>query len=603
MALLLVGMVLTAAAQFPVSNLAGRIYHDQLPNCQLDAQDVSLENWIVSALGTDTFYASTDPSGKYEFQLPNGDYKVEFRIPNALWKAACPPLDSVRILGVNDSFTANLPLVGDSIICADLWVDVVSPAIDSCQPNVFTVRYCNLGNIATHNPILEVVVDSGLVLDSSSVPWDLPQSGNSYMFHLDTLDVNACAQFLLYTRHDCAQRPGNASLGVQVMVQQDSLCPDLPFKRQESRVALNAACLDGDTIVFTVRNDGLDDMFGPTTLDLIEDILLVARIDTILLKVNQTMEIRWPANGATYRAIAPQVLGGSDLSKPSLAVEGCGRDSSGDYSRGFVKLFANDDLERFLEKEIRPGTGRLSGSGVLAHPTGVPGQRFIEGDDPIEYLLYHENPGGAAISALEFNNVLSDYVNPASVQIGAASHDYSFELTGTGQLKFRMQNIPAGAEMIFVKFKVEQKRANSNGTIIRNEANVRVDANPAINLNSEEHTVGKINETYLILDTTSSQPNDTTSLGSIELAGMRVLVFPQPMQGNQLNFQLQGLKIPADVQLEIFDLLGQRAVVKVFDVDGRSKVLRNELGAKGVYIYRIQTSDQLITTGKLILPH
>jgi uncharacterized repeat protein (TIGR01451 family) len=112
---------------------------------------------------------------------------------------------------------------------------------------------------------------------------------------------------------------------------------------------------------------------------------------------------------------------------------------------------------------------------------------YIDQDEWIDYTIRFQNTGTDTAFTVVLTDTLPAPLNPGSLQIGAASHPFTWELRDSGTLKFYFVNIllpdsnaNEPASHGFVSFRVRPEPDLPLGTLISNTANIFFDFNPAI---------------------------------------------------------------------------------------------------------------------------
>ena len=114
-------------------------------------------------------------------------------------------------------------------------------------------------------------------------------------------------------------------------------------------------------------------------------------------------------------------------------------------------------------------------------------QYLINEDEWIDYTIRFQNTGTDTAFNILVTDTLSDVLDPSTLQMGAASHPFTWELRDAGTLKFYFQNIllvdSNYSEPLshgFVGFRIRPRTPLLPGTIIENTANIFFDFNPPV---------------------------------------------------------------------------------------------------------------------------
>ena len=481
------------------NHLQGNIFYDSLAICSFDSLEMPLEGWSISAKGDDrTYFGSTDTQGNYDILTDTGTYTLHLNIPNAYW-SSCWNDSIVSMTNFFDTVTVDFPVKAEHN-CPIINVDVSTPFLRRCYPNTYYVSYCNEGTVPEGSAYIEVNFDEWLTVDSSSLAWS-SQDGQTFTFEIDTLDVGECGGFQVYTTLDCDSTMLGQTHCVTAHSYPDSICLLPGTQWDGSTVAVEGFC-ENDTIEFTIRNTGDNDMSQPLNYIVIEDHILHLNGSFQLLKGDSTKEVIG-ATGKTYRMEAEQSAFHPTNSAPSVTVEGCANGMQ-PISFGFFGAYSEDDADPFISMDCQQNIGSFDPNDKQGFPKGIGPDHIIFHDTELEYLIRFQNTGTDTAFKVVLRDTLSEFLDPASVVPGASSHPYTWELRNNGALKFTFNDIllvdsnaNEPASHGFVKFKIKQQPGNLPGTVIYNQAAIYFDFNAPVITNQTDH---KIDDRPLIVD-------------------------------------------------------------------------------------------------------
>jgi uncharacterized repeat protein (TIGR01451 family) len=269
---------------------------------------------------------------------------------------------------------------------------------------------------------------------------------------------------------------------------------------------------DGDSVRFIIKNEGAA---LPTQQDfiIIEDDMVMRFGNTTPLGAEETYEVSVPAEGSTYRMQMNQVPGHPWSRRPGITIENCGENAIGGTNTGFVTMYEPDDAADFLDVECVEVRGSYDPNDKEAFPKGVCASHFIDNDTEIEYKIRFQNVGNDTAFKVVIKDTLSEFLDPATIEVGVASHPFTWSLSGPGILTFTFDNINLVDKQTnepeshgFVKYRIAQKPGNAVDTQIKNKAAIYFDFNAPIITNTVEHLIG---EDYLVPQT-----------GNLSLAGV-----------------------------------------------------------------------------------
>jgi uncharacterized repeat protein (TIGR01451 family) len=213
------------------------------------------------------------------------------------------------------------------------------------------------------------------------------------------------------------------------------------------------------------------------------------------LEEGDSIEIRRPATGATYRLQAPRRPGFAPGELISSTLEGCVSDNQV-LSLGFFNSFPLYGDGGFSDLECRENIGAYDPNDKQGFPRGAGPEHFIEPDTRLEYLIRFQNTGTDTAFNVAIQDTLSAWLDPATITPGASSHPYTWQLAQDGTLLFEFANIMLPDSNVnepashgFVKFGIDLRANTPLGTTIHNQAAIFFDFNAPIITNKTMHRV------------------------------------------------------------------------------------------------------------------
>ena len=274
--------------------------------------------WTVIATSPDYIrHASIYGVGQYSMLLPEGDYQLVVVPPADLWMP-CESETTLRIIDPEINYEADLGLY-PSVDCPELMVDLSTPLMLRCFDNQYICTYCNIGTVRAEETYIEIQFDEGLEPQSSDLPWTLSADG-SYRFDTGDLQPGECGEFTIDFLVSCENELG-ATHCSEARIYPRSSCKEPSAQWSGASIQVDGDCT-GDSLQFFIRNVGEADMLAPLNYVVIEDVVMF-NSGTFQLNSGETMPIRLPATGSTYRVEAPQVAFHPGQDMPSLSIEGC----------------------------------------------------------------------------------------------------------------------------------------------------------------------------------------------------------------------------------------------------------------------------------------
>lgn len=573
-------------------SVSGRVVTDANNDCLVDSTELGLANQIVrfEKGGVASYFTTYNSNGDYQAFLDTGTYTVTVIPTNSYWQA-CPVSQQVQITS-----SYNLQILDWAlqpvVFCSQLRVDLSVPILRPAIPSFYNVNYCNEGTIPANNAYVEVLLDSDLNIQSSSVPIT-SQVGNLYTFNIGNVGVGACGNFNIEVIVDPSAQLGQTHCS-QAHIYPDTICT--PNIWVNSRLAVDAQC-QNDTVIFTINNYGAA-MAQPTTYYVFEDNIMM-RQSNFQIGIGGAQQVIQPADtGKTYRIIAKQESGYPSMLGDSVitaAVEGCVPYPNGSFNTGFITQFSNGNSAPFVAIDCQQNVASYDPNDKKAQPAGYDmTNHYIYDYTALDYKIRFQNTGTDTAFNITILDTISPYLDLATLEIGASSHNYTWSIQNGNVLTIKFANIMLPDSNVneplsngFFRYRIEQKANNPMGTIINNSAAIYFDFNPPIITNTTWHTIGEDFVNVILLD-------QTTLLDE----AIEVNVYPNPFK-EMTTLEVKG-KDYKKLEMSVLDVTGR--VVKTIASTEQNRIQLSRSGmTQGVYFYQLKGDNQLINTGKVVV--
>lgn len=475
--------------------VTGKLALDNDSNCTLDAGE---PDWTVGATllltnGVDSFYTISDFQGNFSFTCDTGDFVLKAYLNHTAWKF-CQDSFSFNIPAHNQTVHFDFPVQAENP-CPGMEVDITTPLLRRCAHQDYVVRYCNFGSVTATDAYMEVTLDGRLRVDGASIPWS-SVNGNVYTFQLGSVNIFECNSFTIHTFLPCDSAQLGQTLCAEAHIFPDSLCGLTNNLWDGSNLKVRGSC-EGDSVRFFVKNEG-QALQQLVPFIIIEDDMVMRVGQIPPLAPDAAQEIAVPARGSTYRFEVSQSTGHPWSQKPAVSVEACGTNAIGTFSTGFVTMFPPDDGADFIDVDCREVRGSYDPNDKEAYPKGVCNSHFVNKNTDLEYMIRFQNVGNDTAFRVVILDTLSSLLDPTSIQPGASSHPYQFEIFGNAVLKISFPGIllpdsttNEPASQGFVKFRISQKPDNPVDAQIKNSAAIYFDFNAPVITNEVFHIIGE----------------------------------------------------------------------------------------------------------------
>lgn len=577
------------------NRIHGNIFQDNNSDCTNNQVDINLSGFTVKAENTlgNTYYATTDSTGEYSMLTSNDTYTLSIISPLNYYLSGCQGTSA--LIGFNGYYlqdSADFALT-PSTLCPLLNVDISAPFIRATGGGSnYNISYCNTGTIDAQNAYVEVGLDPILNVLGSSLPI-ASQNATTYRFDIGTVAVGECGSFTVNVIAD------STALGGQTVCTKANIFPDsicIPNYWTGPILEMSGLCLN-DTVTFNVFNKGAP-MSQGTQYFVYEDNVMFRNGTTNALGTSGNQQFREQAlPGKSYRFEVKQIAGFPALlgdSVASASIEGCQPLTNGTFSTGFITQLSNGNSSPFAAVDCQQMIAAYDPNDKAAQPEGYGTPHYIYDYTPLDYRVRFQNTGTDTAFRVVIRDTLSAHLDISSVEMGAASHDYTWRIYGQGILEVTFANIMLPDSNVnepasngFFRFRINQVPNNPLGTVINNSAAIYFDYNLPIITNTTYHTIG---DNFLSV-------NIITSIEETIDKDISVKVYPNPFQ-EQATLEVIGRDYQ-ELQLKVFDIMG-RVVLQDLSTSNKIQLQKGNL-SQGVYIYQLEGDGELINTGKLIV--
>jgi uncharacterized repeat protein (TIGR01451 family) len=206
-------------------------------------------------------------------------------------------------------------------------------------------------------------------------------------------------------------------------------------------------------------------------------------------------------------------------------------------------------------------------------------------DDYLYYTIHFQNTGTANAINISVEDVLDARIDPASIRMISASHDYILERVNNQLVwKFNFINLVGAIQNEtlskgYITFKVKLHPGFAVGDIIPNAASIYFDTNPAIVTNA-------FNTQFV------------TSLGNSSFTSNNIAIYPNPARTLvQINLQNTSETIN---NIRLYDIVG-KTINTIENCSASQMTLDVSNLSKGVYLLEITSEHNIKQIKKLIV--
>jgi uncharacterized repeat protein (TIGR01451 family) len=562
-----------------INFLKGKLAKDENLNCKVDTSEKGIPKIPIHIImPKDSFWLMSDNNGEYYANVLDSVARVKI-IAGTYWKMC---QDSViRYKGIGEEKTLNLPLK-PLINCPLLEVSLATQRLRRCFDNVYTLQYCNRGTAAANNAYVEVDFDKWLTIKASSILRTLI-SGNKYRFNVGEIKELDCANFTVTVNVNCDSTVLGQTHCSTAHIYPDSACI-VDNGWDKSSIAIQAKCNNGK-VNLSIKNVGTAPTSQARQSIVIEDQIMFLQ-SPVNLNPGETKDLEFNPKGKTMRFLVEQAKNHPSRNAfVTTAVEGCGAASP---SLGFVTQFGESDNEPWLDSDCRQNIGAYDPNEKSSAPQGYGALHQIEPNAEIEYQINFQNEGTDTAFTVVLRDTIDNNLNISTLQMGASSHSYTWELINRGTLKVTFNNIylttkkqNEAKSQGFVRYRIAQHRDVALGKSIKNRAGIYFDFNPPIMTNTTTHLVSK---NFVVV-----------AVPDVAVTPLKVTIAPNPFH-DQAIFNMEN----ADNEPFMLQILDTSGKVLHRQESNQQQVIYQNILPQGIYFYKI-TNEKGSASGKLMV--
>jgi hypothetical protein len=140
-----VNFTVTENIDIECGTIQGKITIDDNDNCAFDMGEIPFLDYLVQAVGDQTFFDFIDANGEYVINALEGDYEVSVIAYDPILWLPCVASENVTVI-VNDIATADFS-IEKLIDCPVMEVQIATLLIRRYFDGYYVVNYCNNGTI------------------------------------------------------------------------------------------------------------------------------------------------------------------------------------------------------------------------------------------------------------------------------------------------------------------------------------------------------------------------------------------------------------------------------------------------------------------------
>jgi uncharacterized repeat protein (TIGR01451 family) len=569
--------------QYTDNIIRGTVFEDENANGKKDLSEKALKNIIIKA-EPGPYFSSTDSVGNYQLYVDKGSYTISQQFPadkNTIQIQQTYP-QSPASYQVNFSSsgkdTAGFDFGNHVTRKPFLKVDVAADRRRRCFRSTTTVYYRNEGSGSANNAQVQVTYPKYVIPISASMAWTSRQD-SLLTFDIGTLAPGQGASITLIDSVICGNEAirGLTQCVKAVITPKNNLSAPDP-RWDQSEIELKAVCKNNGFVRLSLLNPGQAMTDSAAYRIYLDAVKVFEGKYKLIGKDSLSLEV--PVNGKTIRLEADLRPFHPDGNRqPSITLEGCGTAGIVSISKGFFNQLPQDDAPEEIAVSCLEILDSYDPNDKQVSPAGVGASHIVAEGTPLEYLIRFQNTGTDVAYNVVITDTLDEYLDVSTLQIGAASHPFSWNVSGQGRpvINWTFNNIQLPDSTHdepnshgYVRFRIGQKPENGLGNVISNQAAITFDYNSPILTNVTINTVGEIPQqlSSVPIDICKGNYPTTASAGekiSLQTIGTTTLNANIPLKGRGQWKLMSGKGVLADPSDPRSAVTGLAAGLNVFE--------------------------------------
>lgn len=561
------------------------VYRDENLNCNYDNQEFLFTDYAI----IDSFNGKSrilkNPQLLGFSKADYGFHYFSIAPVSALWNAC----NRTQVLYIDSSTQIiNLQFGLEALSdCPQLEVDIAAPIVRRCVEYPYQIHYRNTGTQAEVSAVIQITLDSFMLYKGSSivpsrVQWPVVE------FNIGTLDVFQSGTFQIVVEIDCNRTVVGQTHCIKAEILPKKDCIQSP-NWSKANLEVGGQCIDGK-VKFRILNSGEQNMTEPSQYWIVEDDIMPGLKKNVLLNKGAFLDLEYPANGKTYRLMVDQVAFHPRQSRPTVAIEGCGRNQQGDFSRGYVLQFPEDEEDLHIAIDCQESRASFDPNDKVAWPKGYGAEHFVEPQRQLEYSIRFQNTGNDTAFQVTLIDSLDTWLDLTSFRVTGASHPYTYSLIGNAlkvtfdRIGLPHQSVNDSGSQGYFSYSIKPLSSTPLKTKIFNTAEIIFDLNLPVFTNTTLHTVSK---DFIVVQTESPAGPEKHLMN----------IFPNPNTG---YFQVSTEGLKQNATISITNALGKTCFRLPWTGSPMLIDLRRAL-SPGLYFVKLENQKGIWAHGKLWL--
>ena len=406
-----------------------KIIADLNENCIADSNEPPLSGWFIKETNTNVPLAISDKNGIFHFNTEKEISAFYLVCPNpSIWDFCN---QEVVILNTHPAQEDVVFLVNQKDAnCPKPEVHLTMPDLRRCSTSQVFATVTNQGFQTTNGLNLVIDLDDDLQLKSANLPYS--QNGSNIEINIDSMNFLEKKVIEFGVESACNTQIGAAH---PISARIEPIHCEMPF--EGAFFTVSGKC-EGEEVIFKLENSNPDFEAESTFEVAANSLTLFENKKVNFTKTEPIHEIRFPADGRTWRLDLSQNPEFEKTSLPHAVVEGCGIEKSGLAAVGHQTTFRRT-LEPSANTSVFPVTSTGIPPKIMSHTSGTEVYGFLDGKKPFEFTARLENPLTQTVDSITFEFSFEGF-DPATFQAFSAIDSTEILLTDWNAILVKMKN-------------------------------------------------------------------------------------------------------------------------------------------------------------------
>lgn len=346
----------------------------------------------------------------------------------------CEPIEEIQV--TSDTGTIEYAVLIQQKDCQELNIGITHTELIRCQSNKIYIQYENTALQDIENAKIKLAVDPALEIVASSM--DYIDNNGFYEFDIESIAALSKERIWLDLYTPC-ETDLHAVRCLDVSIDPHLSCNPDYEDGDRSKLTLSGSCVNGVTRI-SVLNRSVSEAATADYRIFSDGHKFEA--DNLSLAAGDEQVFSFESQGNTITFLLNETSSPSVRQKKSIAIEGCGRQSNGTYSKGFKQMMDGPESEPWKAKACLEVRDNYSGHRIFGINRGLGHYHIIDTSaSTYQFGLRYKNDLNERIEDLEISINPGLLFDKNSFKATASSHDINVGFSSIGAISISGANL------------------------------------------------------------------------------------------------------------------------------------------------------------------